>query len=83
MTLEVPNLSANAPAMGWDNPHSRFWSARENAKTSRPYPNVSDTGFKKRPSEDLKPKFIAKRTLANTIAKLIIFLCCDILILLT
>ena len=55
--------------------------AKENAKISRPYPNVSETGFKNRPSEDLNPKLIARRTQARMIAILNNFLYCCIFIL--
>src|SRR5262245_10646420 len=44
-----------APAKGWPIPHSRFCSASENAKTSRPQPLACDIGVRKNPSDERGP----------------------------
>src|SRR5262245_58885659 len=44
-----------APAKGCPMPHSRFCSASENAKTSRPQPLACDIGVRKNPSAERGP----------------------------
>src|SRR5215207_7869910 len=54
-TRTVPKRSAIAPANGWPKPQSRFCSAIENAKTSRPQLLSSETGVMKNPREERRP----------------------------